>query len=77
MNPFTRSKQTITSVNINFTNIRSLSTTVSGATNRKITRLLELKCAVNIIIDTKTTIEDVNKLFQSNKLKWKLGHFKH
>ena len=37
-------------------------------------RLLELKCAVNILIDTRTTIEDVNELFQSNKIKWKLGH---
>ena len=69
MNPFTRSKQTITFVNINFTNIRSLSTTVSSATNKNITRLLELKCAVNILIDTRTTSEDVNKLFLSNKLK--------
>ena len=44
---------------------------------KKITSLLESKCAVNILIDTRATFEDVNKIFQSNKLKWKLGHFKH
>ena len=32
---------------------------------------------VDLLINTHTSIEDVDKIFQSHKLKWKLGHFKH
>ena len=63
MNPFSQSKRAITSIHINFTNIRSLSTTVTGARNKKITMVLDLKCAVSIVIDTRTSLEDVNKVF--------------
>ena len=69
MNPFSLAKGTITSIDVNITNIRSLSTTVAGATHKKITRLLELKCAINVLIDTRTNIEGVNNIFQNNKLK--------
>ena len=77
MNPFSCAKNTLTAISVNFTNIRSLSTTVTGATHKKITRVLDLKCEVNVLIDTRTNLEGVNKLFNSSKLKWRLGHFKH
>ena len=69
MNPFMLAKKTIFSICVNFTNIRSLSTTVAGATNKKISHLLELRCEVNIVIDTRANLDDVNKLFDNNKLK--------
>ena len=72
-----RRKKTITSLDINVTHIWSLSTIVTGATRKKLTRIIDLKCAVNILINTCTSIEDVDKIFQSHKLKWKLGLFKH
>ena len=50
---------------------------MAGATDRKVTRVLDLKCEVNVLIDTRTNLDGVNKLFNSNKLKWRLGHFKH
>ena len=77
MNPFSRAKNTLTAISVNFTNVRSLSTTVAGATHKKITRVLDLKCEVNVLIDTRTNLEGVNKVFNSSKLKWRLGHFKH
>ena len=70
MNPFSRAKKTLTAIFVSFTNIRSLSTTVAGATYKKITRLLHLKSEVNVLIDTRTNLDGVNKLFNSNKLKW-------
>ena len=69
MNPFRLRNKTITSLDINVTNIWSLSTTVTGATRKKITRILDLKCAINILIDTRTSIEDVEKIFLNHKLK--------
>ena len=77
MNPFTRANNSLTAISVNFTNIRSLSTTVAGATHKKITRVLDLKCEVNVLIDTRNNLDGVNKLFNSIKLKWRLGHFKH
>ena len=77
MNPFTNSGRTQTAVSVNVTNIRSLSTTVAGASFKKLTRILDLKCEVNIIIDTRTSLQGVNKLFNSHNLKWRLGNFRH
>ena len=42
MNPFSKRK-TITSINCSVTNIQSLSTTVTGATRKKLTQILDLK----------------------------------
>ena len=50
---------------------------MAGATHKKITSGLDLKCEVNVLIDTRTNLDGVNKLFNSNKLEWRLGHFKH
>ena len=77
MNPFKRMNKTITAININVTNIRSLNTTIPGGTNRKISRILDLKCAINIRIDTRTALEEVNIIFLGPKLKWKLRNYKH
>ena len=77
MNLFRQRNKTITSFEINVTNIWSLSTIVMGATWKKLTRILDLKCAINILIDNCTLTEDVEKIFLSHKLKLKLGHFKH
>ena len=40
-------------------------------------RILELKFAVIILMDTRTVLEDVNKIFQNRKLKWKLNNLRH
>ena len=77
MNPFKITNRSITAIGINVTNIRSLSTTVPGATNRKITRFLDLKCAINILIDTRMAPEEVDKIFLVPKLKWKLSNYNH
>ena len=77
MNPFRRKSKTINSVDINVTNIWILSTTVTGATRKKITRILDLNCAVNILIDKSTSLKEVDNIFLNGKLNWKLGHFKH
>ena len=50
---------------------------MTDATNKKISWKLELKCAVNILIDTRTVLNDVNKVFQNRKLKWKLSNLRH
>ena len=50
---------------------------MAGATYKKITRVLDLKSEVNVLIDTRTNLEGVKKLFNCNKLKWRLGHFRH
>ena len=63
MNPFSRRNKTITSLDINVTNIWSQTTTVTAATRKKLTRIIDLKCAINILIDTRTLIEDVEKIF--------------
>ena len=76
MNPFSK-KGTLSSLKCSCTNIRSLSTTVPGATRSKITRILDLNCDLNILIDTRTSIEDVEKIFLNHKMKWKLAQFKH
>ena len=76
MNPFSR-KCTITSPHCSVTNIRSLATLVAGATRAKITRIVDLNCDLNILIDTRTSVEDVEKIFLNHKLKWKLSQFKH
>ena len=55
-------------------NIWSLST---AATRKKLTRILDLTCTINILTDTCTSIEDVDKTFLNRKLVWKLGNFKH
>ena len=52
MNPFSRANNTLTAISVSVTNIRSLSTTVAGATYKKITRMLDLKSEVNVLIDT-------------------------
>ena len=75
MNPFTRANNSLTAISVNFTNIRSLSTTVAGATYKKFTRVLDLKCEVNVLLDTRTNLDGVNKLFNSNKLKWHQGSY--
>ena len=77
MNRFSRDKNLLTAINVNFTNIRSLSTNVAGPTYKKNARILELMCVINIVIDTRTNLEGVNKLFNCNKLKWGLGQFQH
>ena len=59
------------------TNIRSLATSVAGATSAKITRIIDLNCDLNILIDTRTSIEDVEKIFLNHKLKWKSCNYKH
>ena len=63
MNPFKRTNKTITAIVINVTNIRSLTKTVPGATNQKSSRILDLKCDINILIDTRTALEEVNIIF--------------
>ena len=73
MNPFVCSNRTLTAISVNITNIRSLSTTVAGATHKKITRLLDMKSEVNIIIDSRTSLDGVNKLFNCQSLKWCLN----
>ena len=77
MNPFTNSGRSQTAVSVNVINIRSLSTTVAGASFKKLTRILDLKCEVNIIIDSRTSLQGVNSLFNSHNLKWRLGNFRH
>ena len=77
MNPLVSSGRTLTAISVNVTNIRSLSTTVAGATHKKITRLLDLKSEVNIIIDSRTSLNGVNNFFNSHNLKWRLSHFKN
>ena len=77
MNPFMNSGKTQTAISVNVINILSLSTTVPGATNKKITRILDLKCDVNIIIDSRTSQPGVNNLFNSHNLKWRLSNFRH
>ena len=77
MNPFLSANSTLTAITVNITNIRSLSTTVAGATYKKLTGILDLKNEVNILIDTRTNLDGVNKVFNGNKLKWRLGHFRH
>ena len=77
MNPFTYSGKTQTAVSVNVINIRSLSTTVAGASFKKLTRILDLKCEINIIIDSRTSLQGVNGLFNSHNLKWRLGNFRH
>ena len=76
MNPFSR-KCTITSLHCSVTNIRSLATSVASATRAKITRIIDLICDLSILIDTHTSVEDVEKIFLNHKLKWKLSQFKH
>ena len=77
MNPFKRMNKTITAIDINVTNIRSLSTTVPGATNEKISRILDQKFTINILIGTRTALEEVNRIFLGPKLKWKSSNYKH
>ena len=77
MNPFVSTNRTLTAISVNVINMRSLSTTVAGATYKKITRLLDMKSEVNIIIDSRTSLNGVNNLFNSQSLKWHLSHFKH
>ena len=77
MNTFMNSGKTQTAISVNVINIQSLSTTVTGATYKKITRILDLKCEVNIIIDSRTSQPGVNSLFNSHNLKWRLGNFRH
>ena len=67
----------LTAITVNNTNIRSLNNTVEGATYKNLTRILDLKSEVNILIDTRTNLDGVNKIFNCNKLKWRLGHFRH
>ena len=50
---------------------------MAGATFKKFTRILDLKCEVNIIIDSRTSLQGVNSLFNSQNLKWRLGNFRH
>ena len=77
MNPFKRMNKTITAIDINVTNIRSLSITVPGATNKKITRILDLKCAINIVIDPRIALEEANRIYLVPKVKLKLSNYKH
>ena len=54
-----------------------MASSVASATRAKMTRIVNLGCDLNIIIDTHTSVEDVEKIFLNHKLKWKLSQFKH
>ncbi len=75
MNPFNKTNS-LSELAICCTNIRSLGLSTKNLTHKKLTRILDLKNTINILVDSKITDAEADQVC-NNDFKYLLQDYKH